>query len=173
MNKGEGDVSLHGWVHRERGSAQVRFIIIRDSSHTIQCVIKKDAVDEKIWEEAQRTPIETSVEIHGTIKPDARAPTGFEVAIKNIKVIGYADTFPITKDQSPEFLLDKRHLWVRSQRLTAIFKIRSTVFGAIDEYFRTNKFYEIQSPIFTPNACEGGATLFEVKYFEEKVYLTQ
>ncbi|MEK6874427.1 MAG: asparagine--tRNA ligase [Nanoarchaeota archaeon] len=173
MEQGSGEVSLHGWVYRERGSSAVRFIVLRDSSQTIQCVVKKAAVSQAVWDQAQQTPIETSVEVHGVIHLDARAPTGFEVEVSDINVIGYADTFPITKDQSPEFLLDKRHLWLRSQKLSAVMKIRSTVFGAIDEYFRSHGFYEIQSPVFTPNACEGGATLFEVKYFEDKVYLTQ
>lgn len=173
MNKGSGEVHLRGWVHRERGSQAVRFIVLRDSSNTIQCVVKKDAVPESVWKSAEESRIEASIEVHGAIKPDVRAPTGFEVTVTDLKVIGTSHDFPITKDQSPEFLLDQRHLWIRSQKLTAIMKIRSTVFGAIDEYFRKNGYFEIQSPVFTPNACEGGATLFEVKYFDDKVYLTQ
>ncbi|MEK6961021.1 MAG: asparagine--tRNA ligase [Nanoarchaeota archaeon] len=173
MDIGSGDVEIRGWVFRERGSQAMRFIVLRDSSNTIQCVVKKDAVPEAVWNTAQDARIEASIEVHGEIKPDTRAPTGFEVTVKDLKVVGPSHEFPITKDQSPEFLLDQRHLWLRSQKLTAVMKIRSTVFGAIDEYFRMNGYFEIQSPVFTPNACEGGATLFEVKYFDDKVYLTQ
>lgn len=173
MDAGAGEVNIRGWVFRERGSQAMRFIILRDSSNTIQCVVKKEAVPEAVWKAAEDARIEASIEVHGTIKLDTRAPTGFEVTVRDLKVIGPSHEFPITKDQSPEFLLDQRHLWLRSQKLTAVMKIRSTVFGAIDEYFRMNGYFEIQSPVFTPNACEGGATLFEVKYFDDKVYLTQ
>lgn len=173
MDHGSGDVDIRGWVFRERGSQAMRFIVLRDSSNTIQCVVKKEAVPEAVWNASQDARIEASIEVHGTIKPDTRAPTGFEVAVRDLRVVGPSHEFPITKDQSPEFLLDQRHLWLRSQKLTAVMKIRSTVFGAIDEYFRMNGYFEIQSPVFTPNACEGGATLFEVKYFDDKVYLTQ
>ncbi len=173
MRQGSGKVKIRGWVYRERKSNKMGFIVVRDSSNIIQCVVDKDHVGDESWQDVERLLIESSVEIEGEIKEDKRAPTGYEIKVDKLHVVHFADVFPITKDQSTEFLLDKRHLWLRSRKLTAVMKIRSTVFGAIDEYFRSRGFYEVAPPVITPNACEGGATLFEVKYFEDKAYLTQ
>ncbi len=174
MEQGSGQVSIRGWVHRERKSNQFAFIIIRDSTNIIQCVVEKENVSPSAWEDAtKRATIEASIIVTGEIRQEKRAPTGYEIAARDLQIVGDSHEFPITKDQSPEFLLDKRHLWLRSRKLTAIMRIRSTILGAIDEYFRSNGYHEWSPPIFTPNACEGGATLFEVKYFNEKVYLTQ
>lgn len=174
MKKGSGKVAIRGWVHRERGSKQLKFIVLRDSTDIMQCVIEKSVVGEEKFEVADKLQIEAALEIHGTIKKDERAPTGFEVHVEDFALIGESDTFPITKDQSTEFLADKRHLWLRSRRMTAILKIRSTVFGAIDEYFRKEGFYEYHSPVFQSVQCEGGSTLFQVPYFGQKgVFLAQ
>lgn len=170
---GSGKVAVRGWCYRERKSNQRAFIVLRDVTNTIQCVVDKTTVSGKAWEEANKVSIEASLEVEGEIKKDERAPTGYEISVSDLHVVGKSDTFPITKDQSTEWLLDTRHLWLRSRQLTAVLKIRSAVFGAIHEFFRSHGYYESQSPIFTPTACEGGSTLFEVKYFEEKVYLTQ
>ncbi|MFH0836858.1 MAG: asparagine--tRNA ligase [Candidatus Aenigmatarchaeota archaeon] len=167
------EVSLRGWCYRERKSNKFVFIVLRDHSNIIQCVVNKDKVDEKTWADANKVLIEASIKLTGIIKKDERAPTGYEVEVKNLELVGEGGVFPITKDQSNEFLLDVRHLWLRSRKLTAVMKIRSTVFQAVDEFFRGKGFYEIAPPIFTPNACEGGATLFKVKYFDDSVYLTQ
>lgn len=172
MLKGEGKVAIRGWVYRERKSNAFAFLVIRDSSDIIQCVLKKEKFEEQ-WNDIDKLLIESSVEILGEIKKDERAPTGYEIVVDRITIIGYADVFPIKKDQSAELLLDERHLWLRSRKMTAIMKVRSTVFGAIDDFFRERNFYEVAPPIFTPNACEGGSTLFEVKFFDDKVYLTQ
>ncbi len=166
-------VLLKGWVHRKRSSSQMAFIILRDASGTIQCVIKKDDVDAKSWECATNTNIESSLVVEGTLKKDERAPTGYELVVKKLRFISQGEPFPIARDFSPEFLLDVRHLWMRSTKMTAIMKIRSTVTGAIHEFFRNKGYHELTPPIFTPAACEGGSTLFEVKYFGKKVYLTQ
>lgn len=174
MNQGSGDVSVRGWVYRERGSNKLKFITLRDSSHIIQCVIEKNVVGEEKFLTADKVQMETSMEIHGTIKKDERAPTGYEIAVKDFTIVGSSDSFPINKDQSVEFLADNRHLWLRSRKMTAVLKIRSTVFGAIDEYFRMKGFYEYHSPIFQAIQCEGGSTLFEVDYFKQKgVFLSQ
>ncbi len=173
MKKGKGPVSLHGWVYRERGSKKLKFIVLRDSTNTIQCVIEKEKVGEEKFALADKVQIEASMHIHGTIKKDDRAPTGYEISVDDFDVIGDSDTFPISKDQSIEFLADNRHLWIRSQKMTAILKIRSTVFGAIHEYFRKHKFHEHHSPIFLANQCEGGSTLFEVNYFGKPIFLSQ
>ena len=174
MNKEQGEVAIHGWVYRERGSNQVKFITLRDSTNIIQCVIEKKILGDEKFGVADKIQMETSMEIHGTIKKDSRAPTGYEIGVTDFKVIGTSDSFPITKDHSVEFLADNRHLWLRSRKMTAILKIRSTVFGAIDEYFRQNGFYEYHSPVLQAVQCEGGSTLFTVDYFKQKgVFLAQ
>jgi len=173
MDKGKGKVELLGWVHRERGSNKLKFINLRDSSNVIQCVISKEKVGEDKFNIADKVQIEASLKIKGEIKKEPRAPTGFEVHVTDIEIIGESNEFPIGKDQSPEFLADNRHLWIRSRKMVAILKVRSTVFGAIHEYFRTNDFYEYQSPIFQSTQCEGGSSLFEVNYFGKKLFLAQ
>jgi asparaginyl-tRNA synthetase len=173
MKRGSGKVAVRGWCYRERKSNQKAFIVLRDASTIIQCVVDKATARADVWDAANKVSIEASLEVEGEIKPDTRAPTGFEIKVEDLRLIGLSDVFPITKDQSTEFLLDVRHLWLRSRQLAAVLKIRSAVFGAIDEFFRKRGYYETQSPIFTPTSCEGGSTLFEVKYFGEKAYLTQ
>jgi len=174
VRKGKGKVALRGWVYRERGSNKLKFIVLRDSSNIIQCVIEKDKVSGKEWEDAEKLLIESSIEIEGDMKEDKRAPTGYEVSVSKLNVVHFAEKYPITKDQSIEFLADNRHLWLRSRRMTAILKIRSTVFGAIHEYFRKEGFYEYHSPMFQSVQCEGGSTLFNIPYFGNKdVFLAQ
>lgn len=175
MEQGTGQVSIRGWVHRERKSNQFAFIIVRDSTNIIQCIVEKDKVPQRLWEDAiQRATIEASVIVHGTIRPEKRAPSEYEIDITDLEIIGESHEFPITKDQSIEFLADMRHLWLRSRKMTAILKIRSTVFGAIHDYFRENGFYEYHSPLFQSVQCEGGSTLFKVDYFGQKdVFLAQ
>jgi len=173
LNRKKGRVSLHGWVHRERKQKSMIFIILRDSSNIIQCVIKKDEIPKEQWKEAEKLLTESSVEIEGRIQEDKRAPTGYEVIVSRLKPICIGQPFPITKDQSRDFLAEKRHLWLRSRKMTSILKIRSTVFGAIHEYFRSSGFYEHHSPIFQSTQCEGGSTLFPVKYFDKELFLAQ
>lgn len=173
MDKGEGEVTINGWVYRERGSNKIKFIVMRDHTNTIQCVLKKNDFSEDKWEEAVSVQIEASMEITGTIKADERAPTGYEIQVSDFKIIGPSDTFPITKDQSPEFLLDQRHLWLRSRYMTAVMKVRNTVMQAFRNFYLDNGYYEWSPPILQPSQSEGGSTLFEVKYYKEKTYLTQ
>ncbi|MFW6230685.1 MAG: asparagine--tRNA ligase [Nanoarchaeota archaeon] len=173
MKKGKGTVTIHGWVYRERGSNKLRFIILRDVTNRIQCVIEKAKVGEEKFAEADKVQMEASLKITGEIKKDDRAPTGYEISVNDFEIIGESDTFPIGKDFSEEYLLDVRHLWLRSTKMTAIMKIRSTVFGAIHGYFRKHGFYEHHSPIFMSSQAEGGSTLFSVDYFGKEVYLAQ
>jgi len=173
LKKKKGSVALHGWVHREAKMKEKVFIVLRDSSNLIQCVIKKDAVNDKEWHDINKVLVESSVEFEGTLRQDSRAPTGYEVDVSRLNVVGYAEQFPITKEINEDLLLDRRHLWLRSRKMTAIMKIRSTVFGAIHEYFRNNGFYEFQSPIIIPGGAEEGPTLFEIKYGNKKAYLAQ
>jgi asparaginyl-tRNA synthetase len=174
MKKGNGQVAVHGWVYRERGSNKMKFIVLRDSTNIIQCVIKREKFDDAKFAEADKLQIEASVEFKGTIKKDERAPTGYEIDVDEFTVVGISDSFPIKADQNREFLDDNRHLTLRTRRMTAILKIRSTVFGAIHEYFRRHGFYEYQSPIFQSVQAEGGSTLFSVNYFDKKdVFMAQ
>ncbi|MDP7282583.1 MAG: asparagine--tRNA ligase [Candidatus Undinarchaeales archaeon] len=171
-SKQEGKtVSVRGWVYRERKLKDKVFIVLRDSSEIIQVIVKTDS--KKAFSEAKKVTMESSIQLSGKVRKDGRAPTGYEIDVDSLEIVGLAERFPITKDQSPEFLLDNRHLWLRSRRLTAILKIRHTVMGAIHEFFRGRGYFEFDPPVLTPNACEGAMTLFEVKYFDEILYLSQ
>ncbi|MBL7147590.1 MAG: asparagine--tRNA ligase [Nanoarchaeota archaeon] len=173
IKKAKGDVLVRGWIYRERKSNKFMFLVLRDSSNIIQCILEKSNVSNKIWEAAKKLLIESSVEITGEIKKERRAPMGYEIKIKGLKVVNYAEKYPITKDQSTEFLADNRHLWIRSRKMISVLKIRSTIFGAIHEFFRKKNYYEFHSPIIIPGGAEEGPTLFEIKYFDQKMYLTQ
>ena len=173
MKKGTGAVAIRGWVYRERGSNKIKFIVLRDSTDIIQCVVKKDDFSEKKWVDADKLQVEASMEITGTIKKDDRAPTGYEVTVKDFKIIGESDSYPITKDQSSEFLLDQRHLWIRSRKMVAIMKIRSAYGQAREEFFKKEGFYRFDTPVLQPTQSEGGSTVFEVKYYKQKLYLAQ
>ena len=172
MKKGSGKVAVRGWVYRERGSNEFKFLIIRDSSETIQCVLKKEKF-RKQWADIDKLQVEASVEIIGNVKKDSRAPTGYEISAEKINIVGLSNEFPINKDLNEELLGDRRHLWIRSRKMNAILKIRSTITGALHEYFRSKGFYEFQSPILIPGGAENGPTLFSVDYFEKKMYLAQ
>ncbi len=173
MAQGEGEVSIRGWVYRERGSKKLQFIVLRDSSAIIQCVIERDVIGDEQFDIAGKLQIEASMKITGTIKKDERAPSGYEIAVKEFTVVGESDQFPIGKDQSQEFLLDKRHLSLRSRRLTAIMKIRSSYVQARDEFYKQQGFFRFDTPILQPSQSEGGSTVFEVKYYQDKTYLAQ
>lgn len=172
IEKGTGEVTVKGWVWRERGSNAFKFLILRDSDNVLQCVFDQKNFEDK-WDDIDKIQVETAVEVTGDIKKEDRAPSGYEIHASDIKIIGDCENFPIAKDFSTEFLLDNRHLWLRSRKMVAIMKIRHTVFQAIRDYFNSNSFYEYHSPIFTANQAEGGSTLFEVKYFDKKVFLAQ
>jgi asparaginyl-tRNA synthetase len=172
INKKLKTVNLRGWIYRERKSNKFVFIVLRDESDIIQCVISKSK-NAELFETAEKLTIESSVKISGELKEDERAPTGFEVAVTELEIVQISEPFPITEHQSPELLYDNRHLWIRSRKLNAVLKVRHTIVGAIHEFFRSRGYYEFDAPIFQPSQSEGGATLFEVKYFEDIMYLSQ
>ncbi len=172
LKKDLTNVYLRGWVYRQRASNKFVFIVLRDESDIIQCVISKSK-NAELFEKAEKLTIESSIKISGELKEDVRAPTGFEVSVSDMEIIQIAEPFPITEHQSPELLYDNRHLWLRSRKLNAVLKIRHTVVGAIHEFFRSRGYYEFDAPIFQPSQSEGGSTLFEVKYFEDIMYLSQ
>jgi len=167
-------VRLRGWVHRMRDQKAMVFIILRDSTGTVQVAVKED----KALEAARKASQESSIEILGAVKKDPRAPTGYEIQAKEIKIVGLAQRWPIEHKKGEEltedFLRDVRHLYIREPKMVAMFKVRSAVFGAIRKFYETRGYYEVQSPMFTTAGAEGGSTLFEVKYGEKKgVYLAQ
>jgi asparaginyl-tRNA synthetase len=168
-----GEVSLRGWVYRERGSKKLKFVVLRDKDDIIQLVIEKEIIGDEAFSIADKLRLEASITIQGTIKADSRAPGGYEVAVKSFEVIGECTEFPIGKDQSPEFLLDNRHLSIRTRKQTAIFRIRSAYVQARDQFFRLEGFYRFDTPILQPTQSEGGSTIFEVKYYDQKTFLAQ
>jgi len=172
IKKGKGKVAVRGWIYRERGSNKFKFIVLRDSTGIIQCVFSKEKFESQ-WDDIDKLQIESSLEIEGVIKKDKRAPSGYEIMANEINIIGFSNEFPIQKDLNEELLGDRRHLWLRSQKMTSIMKIRSTVTGALHEYFRNKGFYEFQSPIIIPGGAEEGPTMFELDYFGKKMYLAQ
>ncbi len=167
------EVSLRGWIYRKRRVGKLIFIVLRDSSNIIQCVVERNKVGNDKFKLLDKVGVESSLILTGIIRKDERAPTGYEVDVNHIEIVGASYNFPITKDKSDEFLLDNRHLWLRSREMNSILKIRHSVFGAIHEFFRERGYYEVQGPIFVTGAVEGGSTLFEVPYFDKKAYLTQ
>ena len=172
MKKGKGQVAVRGWIHRERGSNKFKFIVLRDSSNIIQCVVKREKF-EKQWPDIDKLLVESSVEIEGEIKKDERAPTGYEIQASKINIIGFAEDFPINKDLNEELLGDRRHLWLRSRKMIAVMKIRSKYVQAREEFFIKEGFYRFDTPVLQPTQSEGGSTVFEVKYYDRKVYLAQ
>jgi asparaginyl-tRNA synthetase len=168
------ETDIRGWIHRTRSSGKLSFVVIRDSTDTIQVTVRKGNVPDEDFEAAKNALVESSVMIKGKVKKDERAPGGYELQATSFKVFHYSEVYPITKDQSDEFLLDQRHLWLRSTEMQATLRIRSAVFNALRTWFYGHGFNEVQSPTFVSGACEGGSTLFEVPFFKErKVYLSQ
>src|SRR5580704_5464259 len=171
-------VEIPGWLYNLRKSGKIVFPILRDGTGLIQYVALKSALPEDVFEELKHLTQESSLIVRGAIRAEARAPGGYEMDVEGVTIIqkvSESDPYPITpKDHGVDFLMDHRHLWPRSQRQHAITRVRHTVIKAVRDYFDSNGFTLVDTPIFTPAACEGTTTLFEVDYFEdEKVYLTQ
>ncbi len=173
MKQGSGEVSLHGWVYRERGSNKLKFVVLRDSTNRIQCVIDKGVVGDDNFAQADKLQVEASIEIHGEIKKEERAPGGYEVHVKSFVIVGECDQFPIRSDQSREFMDENRHLTLRTRQLSTALKIRSTYLQVREEFFIKKGFIRFDPPILQPSQCEGGSTLFEVKYYKDTTYLSQ
>jgi len=167
------EVELKGWIYRTRTVGGKVFVVLRDSTGVLQITITKGEVRPEQFEAAAKALLESAVKAFGTVVQDKRAPGGYELRAMDFAVVSFAEKFPIQEDQSEEFLLDIRHLWIRSQRMAQIFRVRHTVFAAIHEYFRGQGFWEVHPPMITPAGSEGGSTLFEMDYFGRKAYLTQ
>jgi asparaginyl-tRNA synthetase len=170
------EITLHGWLHNRRSSGKLHFLQVRDGTGTIQCVVFKGNVTPEVFVEADHLPQETSLAVTGTVKKDARSPIGFELDVKDLAVFARpVREFPIGhKEHGVAFLMEQRHNWLRSPRQQVILRVRHTVERAIRDFFDGRGFTLVDAPIFTPSACEGTSTLFEVPYFDlGKAYLTQ
>lgn len=168
-------VTLRGWVYDRTGKGKLQFIKLRDGSGICQCVVFKPNVSEEVFANAEQLTQESSVAISGTVREEERAPGGFEIDVTDVKIYSIAKDYPITpKEHGTEFLMEHRHLWLRSSRQHAIMRVRSAVIKAIRDFFDGNGFRLMDSPLLTPNACEGTSTLFETEYFDlGKAYLSQ
>ncbi len=173
-NHVDTEVTLKGWVYNYRSSGSLVFIEMRDGTGLAQCVVAKDDVTEAAWEAATSLKQESSLEIVGTVKADERSVGGHEIHVSDVAVIQIAEDYPITpKDHGVEFLMNNRHLWLRSQRQWAAMRVRNEIIFAIHTFFQGKGFMQMDSPIFTGNAAEGSTTLFETEFFEEPAYLAQ
>jgi asparaginyl-tRNA synthetase len=167
-------VLLQGWVYQKRSSGKIHFLVLRDGTGILQCVAGIKDVPAETFEAIDRVTAESSVTISGTVRKDERAPGGFELGVTAFTVIHTAAEYPIQpKDHGVEFLFDHRHLYLRSRTPHAALTVRNEVVQACRDFFYQRDFVLIDSPILTPNACEGTSTLFETPYFDEKAYLTQ
>ncbi|MCL5782916.1 MAG: asparagine--tRNA ligase [Candidatus Thermoplasmatota archaeon] len=166
-------VHLRGWVYRIRTSGKLTFIILRDSSGMVQLLSSARSLKEDEHKELSSLVIESSMEATGVIREDKRAVTGYEVELSSYKIYQRNDNFPISRDLGEEFLLDNRHLWLRSREFSAVLKIRSTIFKAFTDFYYENGFYQVQPPIMVSTATEGGSTLFKVPFFGDEVSLSQ
>ena len=171
-------VTLRGWLYNLRASGKLLFPIFRDGTGTIQGIVPKAAVPAELFEELKNLTLESSVEVTGRVRADARAPSGFELDVETLRVVQRVSDdqpFPITlKEHGVDFLMEHRHLWIRTPRQSAILRVRATIMRAAAQYFDDNGFVRTDPPILTPNACEGTSELFEMKYFEDDMaYLTQ
>jgi asparaginyl-tRNA synthetase len=167
-------VNLRGWVYNTRSSGKVRFLIVRDGTGFVQAVAGQSDVSPEEFELLGAVGQEASVEVTGVVREDKRAPGGYEIALRGISVISSAENYPITpKEHGTSFLLDQRHLWLRSRKQYVAMKVRHHAIAAIRDFFNDRGFYCLDTPIFTPNACEGTSTLFETDYFGDKAYLSQ
>src|SRR5256714_7364737 len=169
------EVTLKGWLYNMRSSGKLLFPQLRDGTGVVQCVVVRSSIAPEIWDALKPLGQESSLIVTGNVREDARAPGGVEIDVSDAQVIQNAHDFPITpKEHGPEFLLDNRHLWLRSKKQHAILKVRHTVVKAVRDFLDHDGFTLADTPIFTPAACEGTTTLFEVDYFgDEKAYLTQ
>jgi asparaginyl-tRNA synthetase len=168
------EVKLEGWLYNARSSGKIRFLLIRDGTGIVQCVASQKDVGDTTFAIIDTLTQETSVRATGKVHKEERAPGGYEIQLTSLEIVSLSKDYPITpKEHGTAFLLDHRHLWLRSRRQNAIMRVRHEVSYAIRDFFNEHGFTLIDAPIFTPSACEGTTTLFETNYFEGKAYLSQ
>ena len=168
------EVTLKGWLYNKRSSGKLHFLQVRDGYGIIQCVMFKNDVPEEMFALGESVTQESSVIVTGVVREDKRSPLGFELGVKTFEVVQLAKDYPISpKEHGTGFLMENRHLWLRSSRQHAILRIRAEIISAVRDYFDSHDFLLTDSPILTPAACEGTSTLFETDYFGDKAYLAQ
>jgi asparaginyl-tRNA synthetase len=169
------EITIQGWLYNKRSSGKLHFLILRDGTGYLQCVFFKGNVTEEVFDLAGKIGQESSIEITGKVKEEKRAPGGYELDATDLKIISETHDYPITpKEHGIEFLMDNRHLWLRSSKQVAILRVRHRIIKAIRDFFDGNGFTLMDPPILTPSSCEGTSTLFETEYFDlGKAYLTQ
>ena len=168
------EVLIEGWLYNRRSGGKLEFLLVRDGSGIVQCVAAKSELPEELFARCAAVTQETSLRVRGVVREDKRAPSGVELTLRDLEIQGASHDYPITpKEHGTPFLLDNRHLWIRSQRQHAILKVRHSLVRACRDWLDRDGFTLVDAPIFTPSACEGTTTLFETQYFDEKAYLTQ
>lgn len=167
-------VELKGWVYNHRSSGKIKFLLLRDGTGLCQCVFTKHDSGDAVLEEFTKLTQESAVKVTGIVREEKRSPGGYEITATGLEVLHQAQDYPITpKEHGPDFLLNHRHLWLRSKRQHAIIRVRAEIVAAIRDFFNGRGFTLTDAPIFTPSACEGTTTLFETKYFDDKAFLSQ
>lgn len=167
-------VTLKGWVHNKRSSGKIKFLMMRDGTGLMQGILFKGECSEQAFEEFEKLTQESSIEVTGKIRKEPRSVGGFEMGVQSLKIVSIAEPYPITpKEHGVEFLMEHRHLWIRSQKQWAALRVRAEIIRAIGEYFDHQGFIRFDAPILTPNSCEGTSNLFTTPYFDEKAFLTQ
>ncbi len=169
------EVEIRGWLYNKRSSGSIKFLIIRDGTGFIQATLIKSEMEKEAFEKIDGLEYESSIKVRGLVKRENRAPRGFEILVRNIEIVHQAgEDYPLSlKEHGTGFLMNYRHLWLRSPRQNAILRIRAEIVKAIRDFLDQNGFILIDAPILTPSACEGTTTLFETNYFGDKAYLTQ
>jgi asparaginyl-tRNA synthetase len=168
------EIRIGCWMYNKRSSGKIQFLQLRDGTGQIQGVLVKAEVDEKVWEDASKLTQESSVYVKGIVREDDRAPSGYELTLTHVEIIQVAEEYPISpKEHGVDFLLDHRHLWIRSPRQAAILRVRAEIVRAAQEFFNTNGYTRVDTPILTPSSAEGTTSLFQTKYFDEDAYLSQ
>lgn len=168
------DITIRGWLFNKRASGGILFLMIRDGTGIIQATINKETVEESLFQELDHLPMESALSVSGMAKKEPKSISGWEIIVKDAEIISISQEFPLgNKEHGPAFLLDNRHLWIRQPTQRAILSIRATLIRQLRNFFDERGFTLVDTPIFTPAACEGTTTLFETEYFGEKAYLSQ
>jgi len=167
-------VELKGWIYNVRSSGKIKFLLLRDGTGICQCILFKGECSDDAWNEFEKLTQESSLSVTGVVREEKRSPGGYEIGIRDLKIYQVAQEYPITpKEHGTDFLMEHRHLWLRSKRQHAIMRVRAEIIKSIRDFFDGRGFTLIDTPIFTPSACEGTSTLFETRYFDTKAYLAQ
>jgi asparaginyl-tRNA synthetase len=167
-------ISINGWVYNIRSAGKIYFLQFRDGSGDLQAIVEQSKVSSDVWDNLAKITLESSIQLTGIVNEDKRSASGYEMQVEDLKLIQISPEYPIgKKEHGPKFLLDNRHLWLRSQSQRAVLKIRDEIFFSITSFLREEDFVRIDTPIFQPVSCEDTSELFEVNYFGEKTYLTQ